>query len=569
MILTVPVPAEDGSEGEGLWPTLGPGVCDWIEDHLVHGPGDLRGQPAKLDDEKRFLIYRAYEVFPRDHPRAGRRRFKRVVVSLRKGTAKTEWGAWLSAAELDEEAPVRTFDWRLERGEYVPVGGPVVDPYIPMVAYTEEQSEELGYGALFVILTLAVDSGRLPADHFDIGQERIMRARGDGKAVPLATAPDSRDGARTTHQWFDESHRMNLPRLRAAHQTMLANVPKRFLADAWTLETTTAFAPGEASIAEGAMDYAKKVASGGLRDASLFYFHRQASDGHDLRTSEGLRAAVIEASGPSAAWSDIDTIMGQFQDPTADLVYLERVWLNRTVKSAGHAFDLTRWNGLATERTPQPGAVITLGFHGARYSDAAAVVACEVETGFLWLVWASEAPIRTQAKAADQPQWEVQEDDLLAAVAGAFKAFQVWRLYAAPHSWESTVSAWAGLYDTDDEDRVVSWRTNQWRRMSEACLAFANAMASGEAVHADSGVLARHIGNAHKRVLRLEPGDGDGGACWTLQKESPDSPAPFNAAAAAVLAWQARRDAVAAGEGRPRRSVYEDRGPLIMHPGGA
>src|SRR4030042_4214355 len=89
------------------WPTLGPQVCDFIEDNLIFGPGDLRGQPAVLDDEKRALIYRMYEVFPKGHAQAGRRRFKRVAISLRKGTAKTELAAWIAARELHPEAPGR------------------------------------------------------------------------------------------------------------------------------------------------------------------------------------------------------------------------------------------------------------------------------------------------------------------------------------------------------------------------------------------------------------------------------------------------------------------------------
>jgi hypothetical protein len=50
---------------------LGPQVCAFIEDHLVFGPGDLRGEPAQLDDEKRALVYRMYEVYPQG-ARAGR-----------------------------------------------------------------------------------------------------------------------------------------------------------------------------------------------------------------------------------------------------------------------------------------------------------------------------------------------------------------------------------------------------------------------------------------------------------------------------------------------------------------
>jgi hypothetical protein len=296
------VPSDDGSE----WPTLGPQVAQFIEAYLIFGPGDLRGQPARLTPEKRALLYRMYEVFPRGHPQAGRRRFKRCCVCLRKGLAKTEFAAWIAACELHPEAPVRCdgFD-----ASGRPVGRPVTDPYIPLVAYTEEQSEELAYGALYAILS----EGPL-ADDFDIGLERIVRKDGSGRAVALASAPDSRDGARTTFQHFDETHRFTLPRLREAHRTMMANIPKRRAADAWSLETTTAHAPGEGSVAEATHAYARDVASGRIRNAQLFYFYRWADERHDLSTDEGVRAAVLEASGLDAEWSDIEGILEQWRD---------------------------------------------------------------------------------------------------------------------------------------------------------------------------------------------------------------------------------------------------------------
>jgi hypothetical protein len=137
---------------------------------------------------------------------------------LRKGTAKTEFAAWIAACELHPEGPVRCTGFT-KKGE--PIGGPVSDPYIPLVAYTEEQSEDLAFGALRIILELSTLK-----DDFIIGLERIERKKGDGKAVPLASAPDARDGARTTFQHFDETHRFTLPRLVRAHQTMLANIPE-------------------------------------------------------------------------------------------------------------------------------------------------------------------------------------------------------------------------------------------------------------------------------------------------------------------------------------------------------
>jgi phage terminase large subunit-like protein len=370
---------------EEPWPTLGPQIVDLIEAYACFGPGDLRGQPAVVDVEKRALIYRAYEVYPYGHPKAGKRRFKRVCISLRKGTAKTELAAWIAFAELHPESPVRVDGFRKVGGLWEPVGRPVVDPYIPMVAYTEEQTEELAYAALLVMCTEGPD-----ADMFDAGKERITRAGGDGKAVALAAAPNARDGARTTFQHFDEPHRMTQARLVDAHQTMLQNIPKRPIADPWSLSTTTAGVPGEGSVAEKEKNYAEKVDAGKARDPQLFYFHREASPGHDLDTEDGLRAAIVEASGPAvAAWSDIDSIMSLFHQDDTDKAYFERVWLNRWVASSRQAFNPDRWGDLArpdvriAEKEP-----IVIGFDGARWRDACGFVATHIETGFQWpLAW--------------------------------------------------------------------------------------------------------------------------------------------------------------------------------------
>jgi phage terminase large subunit-like protein len=538
-VLTVPKPDDE------FFPTLGPQVCSFIENYLVFGPGDLRGQPARLDGEKQALIYRMYEVFPQGHPNAGRRRFKRVAVSVRKGTAKTELAAWLAAVELHPDGPVRCDGWN-EAGE--PIGVGVTDPYIPMVAYTEEQSDELAYGALMIILGYSSLAG-----DFDIGLERIMRAGGDGKAVSLASSPDARDGARTTFQLFDETHRMNMPRLRAAHRTMLANIPKRQKADAWSLEITTAPAPGEGSVAEDTMDYARQVAGGKIEDSRLFFFHRQASDDHDLSTPEGVRAAVIEASGPAAAWSDIDGICEQWRDPTSDKTYLERVWLNRLVRASERAFDVEKWRSLADpDYMPAPGSLITLGFDGARWHDSTAIVGTEIVTGFQWLVGLWEKPENIQV-------WEVPAGEANDAVAAAMETYEVWRMYCDPPYWETTVAEWAGKYG---DKRVVEWWTNRWKPMAYAIRSFDTAVTSGELRHDGNPHFTRHIGNAVRRVLNLR--DEEGHPLWTIYKERSDSPHKIDAAMAAILSWEARCDALAAGAGQDQDSVYEERGLLSL-----
>lgn len=870
------VPAYD----ETPYPTLGYQVADWIEANLAFGPGDLRGQPAKVDPEKRALLARAYEVYPKGGPNAGRRRFRRVAISVRKGWAKTEFAAWVSAAELHPDAPVRTVDWEGDQ----PIGGGVVDPYIPLCAYTEEQSDELAYGALRVILQYS-----RCADDFDIGLARIIRRGGDGKAVSLATAPDSRDGARTTfavcdealaldtplptptgwttmgdiqpgelllgsdgrpckvlgksdihpsrqcyrvtfrdgtsiiadadHLWYayrrggcghgqgcrcstvqgwnvrrttemldtefatgqgiahtysvpltasldleaaelpvdpyllgvwlgdgDErnatisgaaddlrviaaeieaagyqvswcqtkpgrcsliyvttpdsrcgtfgdsvvgrlrkagllqnkhlpmsylrasqsqrlallqglmdtdghatpqgwcafvtsrvefatqvaelvrtlgyratihkqpdprsrtgemvkvtfqaqpdkvpfrlprkvercqrnpsrhrwqpitaidpiasvpvqcvavdsadhlylagegfvpthnTHRWNLPRLVQAHRTMLANLPKRRIADAWQLEITTAPAPGEGSVAENTMEYARKVADGSASDARLFFFHRQASDGHDLTTREGIRAAVVEASGPAAEWSDIDGICEQWDDPTADRSYLERVWLNRLVRASDRAFDSNKWRENARpDFTVPDGSLITLGFDGARYHDATAIVATHIESGYQWVVGLWECPLGVD-------RWETPEEEVETALADVMERYDVWRMYCDPPYWETHVAQWAGEYGSD---RVMRWPTTRTAPMAAAIRSYDTSIKAGEVTHSGDRAFARHIGNAVRRVLTLR--DDKGERLWTIYKERPDSPMKIDAAMAGALSWEARRDAIAAG----------------------
>lgn len=539
---------------EEPWPTLGGQVCAWIEGNLVFGPGDLRGQPAKLDAEKRALIYRAYEVFPKGHERAGRRRFKRVAISLRKGSAKTELAAWLAAAELHPRAPVRCIGWD-RKGN--PIGGGVRDPFIPIVAYTEEQSEELCYGALLVIL----QHSKVARD-FDLGLERVMRIHGDGKALAVSTAPGPRDGARTTFQVFDETHRFVLPRLLKAHQTMLANMPKRKASDAWSLETTTAPAPGENSVAEQTMHYAEAVHAGRVRDSRLFFFHRQAEDGHKLDTPEDIRAAVLEASGPVATWSDVDSIVEQWNDPSVDRSFLERVWLNRLVRASERAFDLARWTQLARPDHVVPkGALITLGFDGSRYNDATGLVGTEIATGFQWLVAGWEKP----EGAADD--WEVPQAEVEEAVAHAFEQWSVWRLYADPPYWETVTARWAGDYgevdwtsaegETKHAPRVVMFPTNRHRKMAEAVRSFANAQTDGSLSHNGDGAYARHVGNAHRKDLTWK--DETGAPYWIITKDAPHSAKKIDFAIAGILSWEARRAALAEGVKAEGESIYEER----------
>jgi phage terminase large subunit-like protein len=541
-MLMVP-PADDAP-----WPTLGPQVVAFMQDRAVHGPGDLKGKPYRLDADKKAFIYRAYEVYPKGHSRAGKRRFKRFGLSLRKGTAKTELAAAIAFAELHPDGPVRADGFDASGN---PVGRPVVDPYIPMVAYTEEQTEDLAYAALYVMVTMGED-----ADLFDAGLDRILRlddrGRADGKAVALASSPDSRDGARTTFQHFDETHRFTLPRLVSAHETMLQNIPKRPLADPWSLETTTAYTPGEGSVAQATHEEAEQVAAGKVADTTFFFFHREATPRKDqsLDDPQTLRSAIREASGPAVAeWDDfegqVENIASLYQQAKrrGNAAYFERVWLNRRTQSARQAFDRKRWDELLRVRDLPVHQAVALGFDGSRWRDATALVGTHVESGWQWVagLWEHVNP--------DLP-FEVPVDEVEGVLDETFRTFDVTRLYGDPaNGWDVVLARLAGRHGPK---RVVEFYTDSrgLRQTAYACRSYDEAMRKGDATHSGDPRLSAHIGNARKREIHAV--DDDGQRLWVIEKERRDSPFKIDGAMAGLLSWQARVDTLAAGWVKPK-----------------
>ena len=532
------------------WPTLGPQVCDFVEDRGIYGPGSLQGQPYEIDPEFRAWLYRCYEVYPQEHEWAGRRRFKRAGLSVRKGLAKTEKEALIVFAELHAEAPVRCdgFD---AHGQ--PVGRPVMSPYIPMLAYSVDQVEELAYGALRYIVENGPD-----ADLFDVSLERIIRlndmGREDGKAVPLAQSPNSRDGARTTLNAYDEPHRLYMPRHKQAHATMEANLPKRPLEDPWSLYVGTAGEPGQDSVAEDLHREAEKASRGLLTRPDLFYLYRTDDNvKRDLTDKVERIQAIREATGPAGEWGpgQFDDIASQWDREGADSAYLERVWLNRWVRSNEQAFDANRWAQLChvggnpeaplRPRIPK-GAKVGVGFDGARLRDATALVVTDLATGTqeLWGLWEQDL---------DDPEWEVPADEVDQAIEAVFDYFDVWKMYGDPPYWTTELGVWAGRH----KGRVQEWWTNAHKAAAYAVRAYMEGMSTGAVGwsqdHPHAADLGRHVANAGKKTLK-QILDDRGEPMHILAKIHKDR--KFDGAMAGMLSWQAYLDAHKAGAAKPR-----------------
>lgn len=546
MLLVVPGPDPEP------WPTLGKGICDLIEERTIYGPGSLQGEPYVIDPEFRAFIYRAYEIFPRGHEWEGRRRFKRVGLSVRKGLAKTEKQALLAFCELHPEGPTRFDGWDASGN---PVGRPVRAPYIPMLAVTVEQVEELAFGALTYIISEGPD-----ADLFDVSKERICRlderGREDGKAVPLANSPGSRDGARTTLNCFDEPHRLYLPRQLEAHRTMDANLPKRPLDDPWSLYVGTAGQPGQGSVAELLHLEAEYIRDGKIERPDLFYLYRTDDGGHDLSNKSERIKAISEATGPAGEYGpgQFDEIASQWERPGADKPYLERVWLNRWRKSGSQAFDMLKVESLRFEDEDKPwgpipdGAFVTAGFDGARFRDATALTITDIETGRQMLLGCWERPENAE-------DWEIPEDEVTDLVTDMMSRYEVWRLYCDPPHWTETVASWAARFP----DQVVEWFTQRKTPMAAAVRAYVEAIDSGIVTYGENAwqeTLIKHMGNAGRHELKLL--DDQGAPLWILQKQDGRLEDKFDAAMSAVLSWTACVDARRSGA-KPRPKSYVPR----------
>jgi phage terminase large subunit-like protein len=503
--------------------TLGFEVIGWMEAQLAHGPGDIQGEPYRLDDELKHVLLHLYELDAH-----GRRVVRRGFLSRPKGRAKTELAGAISAAELC--GPVR-FD-RIENRQ--PRGRPVKGAQV--VAYATEEGQ-----AGTTYSTAAFMLGEGPAANtygLDIGLSRTY-LEGGGVMLAETSGATSAEGGRTTFAVFDETGYWTTRELRRLHNTVRRNLGKRALAEAWSFETSAAWQPGEDSVAEQLYRHWARLAAESALDPTMYVDHRQAPD-VDLDDDDELEAALRHVYGPAAQWLDLPRIMAEIRDPQTDAREARRFWLNQPSTVADAWFE----DPEVIERAAAPGrdggraGMVTLGFDGSLSDDATALVACTLGDSPQLVtlgVWEPDPG----ASTAERAGWTVDREAVLAAVDDAFERFTVALMYCDPAYWSPEVAAWAARYNV-----VREFSTARDGRIVPASIALHTALVTGELSHDGDAALVRHLRNARTRATRYG---------LTLRKDRKGSPNKIDAAMAAVLAFQARIDAIAGGRDRRAR----------------
>lgn len=323
------------------------------------------------------------------------------------------------------------------------------------------------------------------------------------------------------------------------HDVVRRNLRKRREAEPWCLETSTMYRPGDNSVAEATHAYAQAIVEGRVKERGLLFDHREAPADVDLSDRGSLLAGLRAAYGPASEWMDLDGIISEIWDPQSDVSDSRRYWLNQVVASSDAWMAPAEWKSCADPlKIFADQDVVTLGFDGSVRDDSTALVACRVEDGHLALLGCWEKP---DGPAGDS--WQVDREAVDAAVAQAFSQFNVVGLYGDPPHFQDYMDRWNAEYGDRmrvhaTQHRPMEWWTNRPKPMVAALERFHEAVVAGDLSHDGGSTLTRHVLNARRRVSR---------SGITISKEHPQSAKKIDAAMGAVLAYEARADAVANG----------------------
>lgn len=518
----------------------------WIETFCVHGPGDVQGEPVELDEEFAAFILDSYALDD-----TGRRLYDSAFISRAKGRAKSELAGFITLFEA--MGPARFAGWAdggetYERDGFVytyqpgePIGKLVTAPVIRCLA-TEEGQAGNTYDNVFFNLTEGPLGNGLPRDA--AGLTRIFLP-GGGEIIPSTASNSSKDGGKETFVVFDETHLYTTRELKRMYDTVRRNLAKRKAAEPWSLETSTMYLPGEKSVAEETHDLAKLIREGKSKTQRLLFDHREADADIDLTDPEQVRAGIREAYGPFAEVMDVERILTEFYDPRNDPQDSRRYYFNQPTSSKDAWISSPEWMACASTKEVAKGEEITLGFDGSRkrtrgVTDATALIGCRVSDGHLFEIRIWEQPDGPAGEG-----WEVPITEVDYEVRQAFERFNVVGFFADPAKWESYIAQWEADFGkklkvkSSQPHPIEWWMTgNRSYLVVRALEQFQNAVLDRELTH--SGLaLTRHVLNARRRLGR---------SGVSIAKEHPESPNKIDAAIAAVLAYQARLQALSKGE---------------------
>ncbi|RPK74467.1 terminase [Streptomyces sp. ADI95-17] len=541
-----------GPEFEGERPTLGWYVLDWMMENLAQ-PGRDDGAPFVPTQEQAEFLCGYYEL----HPVTGKRLIHRALLSRPRGWGKSPFVGAIALAEACADVVPDGWD---AYGE--PIGRPwhsVRTPLVRIAAVTEAQTDNT-----WLPLLEMARGGSLSTDYgLDVLDTVIYLPR--GKISPITSSATSVKGDPAcfasldqTEEWTESNGGIKLAKTLRFNATKLGGS---------IIETPNAFTPGEGSVAENsAADY-QAIIDGRSRARGILVDHREAPPETDMTDVRSLTAGLRYAYGDSSdhpdgcvlhdppctpGWSPIEGITEAFWDTSNDVQDLRADFLNQITHASDAWLSAPEVRAASDlDREVLPGDRIVLGFDGSRkrsrgVTDATALIGCRLSDGHLFEIGVWEQPKGWKPPVGEPGEgWQVPVVEVLATIAETFDRYDVVGFYADPAKWESHVADWEAAYGPrlqvqSTRNHPVEWWMTGGRStlIVRALEKFHTALTERELTHDGASALVRHLLNSRRRKTR---------SGIQIMKANPDSPDKIDAAVAAVLAWQCRLDAIAAG----------------------
>lgn len=408
--------------------------------------------------------------------------------------------------------------WEYTYGPGEPMGRRWLVPIIQIVATSEGQTDNV-YGLLRDMINLGPLAKVLPKTGEDVIR---IPDRGEARIEPVSAKARSRLGARVTFAVLDET---GVWTGQAGHS--LATTIRRGLSGTGgrAVETTNAWDPGEDSVAQRTYE---ATAADVQRD---FRMPPVGLSWGDLAE----RRRIIEHNYVGAPWVDVEAILAEAAELSEKSpAEAERFYGNRLVQGLGAWMPIGKWISRARDVEVPDGERIVLGFDGSEVDDHTAIIA-ETLDGHQW-VPTYHGGRRTIWDPREWPDGRVPQLEVQAAFHELFDRFEVVRAYCDPPFWATMIDELAGRFPK----RVFRWETYRPMQMHAALERYRDDALNTDAAFSHSGdpELETHIRNAVELARR--------GSRYVLGKAS--QPQKIDAAMAAVLAHEARADAVAAGK---------------------
>lgn len=334
------------------YPSAGRFVRSWIQRSLVHGEGDVLGEPVRLAT----AWHRVIELIYQFDPTTGQLLRDRVVVIMGKGNIKTETIGELGLAEID--------------GPLAPIS-----PNVPISAASWDNANRLfGAARLAILGDGAEHRGPLAArfrDGVHILEDRILLPEREGRLYRTAAVAGTNDGGLPSAYLGDELHEWQSERaermwtvqgkslrkrrvIRRLHpaisQALEAEMAARFPHVEWRIPALygglqiAISTPGadRNSLLGRLYDHGVAVANREVDDPGYLFMGWEADPSLDLEDPEQRRLAELQGNPTAGEAIRLESIEASFRDPTVPRSEFVRYNLSRWPDAE------TRWMAAAT-----------------------------------------------------------------------------------------------------------------------------------------------------------------------------------------------------------------------------